>query len=455
MLPLLLVAAASLTAIGAINATLATRQTQQRIERLLNGVTAMLSTTNFPLTDSVLVQMRGLSGAEYIVSNRAGETRSATFARRPETIAPPQIERRGSPLGARVMIDGDVYFHKFAELPARANSSEALLLHVLFPEADFRSAWRGAFLPPIVVGILTIAAVAIVASLIAARISRGAARLGAEMERIARGDFTPAELPTRDDEIRDLSLAINRTAETLADYEREVRHTEQMRTVAMLGAGLAHEMRNAATGCRMALDLHANECPAHGDDESLTVAKRQLRLMEKQLQRFLRAGKSTDDTANRPLELAALVEELLPLVRPAARHARVELRWRRSAEATHILGDGETLGQAVVNLLLNAIEAVQQPGGGDPRVVEATLGDAQAGFAELVVSDNGPGPAAATTESLFSPFVTTKPEGVGLGLAVAKQIVEAHRGTIDWVRSSGQTRFRILLPTVTKGPISV
>src|SRR6185369_12928271 len=91
-------------------------------------------------------------------------------------------------------------------------------------------------------------------------ISRATVRLGGEMLRIARGDFTEAPLPGIDDEIRDLSVAVNRTARMLADYQEEVKRTEQMRTVAMLGAGLAHEMRNAATGCRMALDIHAEHC---------------------------------------------------------------------------------------------------------------------------------------------------------------------------------------------------
>src|SRR4029079_18885773 len=85
-------------------------------------------------------------------------------------------------------------------------------------------------------------------------------RLRSEVLRIARGDFREAPLTAIDDEIRDLSAAVNRTATMLAEYEAQVRHSEQMRTLTILGASIAHQLRNAATGCRMALDLHASAC---------------------------------------------------------------------------------------------------------------------------------------------------------------------------------------------------
>jgi C4-dicarboxylate-specific signal transduction histidine kinase len=205
----------------------------------------------------------------------------------------------------------------------------------------------------------------------------------------------------------------------------------------------------------MALDLHAESCRGSEDDETLPVAKRQLRLMESQLQRFLRAGKENASEMHREVDLASLIDELLQLVRPAARHAGVELQWQRSREATPVVGDDEALGQVVLNLLLNAIEAVQQPGSATPREVKAELRKMDGELAAFVVSDNGPGPQSAIAGSVFDPFVTTKPEGVGLGLTVAKQVVEAHHGTIHWTRVDGVTRFRVEIPLATKGSACV
>jgi signal transduction histidine kinase len=449
MLPLLAVAVASLGAVGAINAQFAARQTRERIERQLDGVISVLTTSNFPLTDSVLRQMRGLSGAEFVVADDAGAVQAATFS--PDVFEPgDEVAASSSRLGERILVDSRAYFHRIADLPLRTGQPNASRLHVLYPETEYRQAWRAAMLPPIVVGAVTIAAIAGVAIGIAGRISRATAQVSEEMLRVAKGDFSPSALPATNDEIRDLAIAVNRTAGMLGDYERQVRRTEQLRTAALLGAGIAHEMRNAATGCRMAIDLHAETCPAL-NDEALAVAKRQLQLMESQLQKYLQAGKAAAIGVHREVDLGHLFEDVLQLVGPAARHAKVELCWDRLPGDVTVDGDDEALGQAIVNLLINAIEAVQQPGGGEPRCVHVKLHSINPGFAELVVADNGPGPLAALADELFAPFVSSKPEGAGLGLANVKRIVEAHRGAVDWVRAEGMTRFRIEIPLTKRG----
>jgi C4-dicarboxylate-specific signal transduction histidine kinase len=221
-----------------------------------------------------------------------------------------------------------------------------------------------------------------------------------------------------------------------------------MRTVALLGAGLAHEMRNAATGCRMALDLHAEKCSAQNDVESLFVAKRQLRLMESQLQRFLRAGKPLDDSEKREVSLLALVDDLLPLVRPSARHARVNLAWTPPDHDILVLADQEALGQVVLNLLINAVEAVQQNSDDMRRAIDISLRKTDDARAELVVRDTGPGPKHSLETALFEPFITSKAEGIGLGLAVAREVVEAHHGSIDWRRADEMTSFRVVIPMI-------
>jgi signal transduction histidine kinase len=453
--PLLAVAIASLAAVAAINARLAADHTRLRIERQLQGVVGVLTASNFPLTEPVLRKMRDLSSAEFALTDVAGRSLATSFA-----AAPPQLPNDATvdkledvALGASLAVAGQEYFHTAVTLAARPGAEDDRVLHVLFPKDEYLRNWRAAFLPPLVVGVVAVAAAAVVARVLAGRISRATSRLGDEVLRLARGDFGPVELPATDDEIRDLARAVNRTAQMLADYEHEVRRTEQMRTVARLGASLAHEMRNAATGCRMAVDLHADVCPGGHDDESLAVARRQLRLIESQLQRFLQIGRRPAEIVRREVDLARLVDDLLPLVRPAANHAKVELDWRLADDDLMIHGDEDGLGQVALNLILNAIEAVQQhPGdGAATRRVTVELGRSEHDAAELVVSDTGPGPATESATAIFEPFVTSKAEGAGLGLAVAKQVVEAHDGAISWSRLGGVTRFRVTLPAATKG----
>jgi signal transduction histidine kinase len=264
-------------------------------------------------------------------------------------------------------------------------------------------------------------------------------------------------LPAVDDEIRDLSVAVNRTAEMLTDYEQQVRRSEQMRTATMLGASIAHQIRNAVTGCRMAIDLHAVDCCASDDRECLDVAQRQLRLMESQLQRFLRIGKRPAEMVQRHVDLGDLVENLLPLIRPVAQHAGVQLGCRIASGRLAVRGDDDALGQVVINLLLNAVQAAQQNGieRQGLRRVNIEVSTTEAHAAEIVISDSGAGPADSVATSLFEPFVTDKAEGAGLGLAAAKEVVAAHGGSIGWNRENGMTRFRVELPLAMNGCIGV
>ncbi|HEX6962499.1 MAG TPA: HAMP domain-containing sensor histidine kinase [Lacipirellula sp.] len=452
MLPLLAVSAVSLATIAAFNARLAERQTQRRIERQVQGVVEVLSTSNFPLTASVLRQMRDLSNAEFVVTDERGAPLASSFDAAVDGLPPARSSARSGslPFGSPIAVHGQGYFHTAVDLAPRPSMADARALHVLFPQHEYLRSWREAFVPPLIVGGASMLAVGLAAHLLAGRISRATRRLGDNVLKIAQGNFAPAELPATDDEIRDLALAVNRTAGMLAEYEGEVRRTEQMRTAALLGTGLAHEMRNAATGCRMAIDLHAENCAAH-DDDTIAVAKRQLQLMEGQLQKYLQAGKASAIGACREIDLGRLFADVMQLVRPAARHAKVDLQCDLSPGEVIVDGDDEALGQAIVNLLINAIEAAQQSGGVEPRLVSARLRSDRTGFAELVIADNGPGPAAAVAGELFAPFVSSKPEGAGLGLANVKRIVEAHRGAIEWMRTEGLTQFRIEIPLAQRG----
>jgi C4-dicarboxylate-specific signal transduction histidine kinase len=148
-----------------------------------------------------------------------------------------------------------------------------------------------------------------------------------------------------------------------------------------------------------------------------------------------------------------LIDELLPLVRPAASHAGVTLECRVAAGNICVSGDEEALSQVILNLLLNAVEAAQQNGllRHEQRRVCIDVGAKAGGGAQIVISDSGAGPAESVSGSLFEPFVTNKAEGAGLGLAVAKEVIAAHDGSIAWERQDGMTRFRVGLPLTEKG----
>jgi len=340
------------------------------------------------------------------------------------------------------------FFHTLVPLSGRRGDERAATLHIFYPQEDYRRAWQHAIYPSAAFIVLALPVVMLLAGITASRISQRMSRLQGQVDRIARGDFQQLALPERDDEIRALGEAVNRKADMLARYEDDVRRTERMRTLAHLGGGIAHQLRNSATGCGIALDLHAQECPIGDDCESLVVAKRQLRLMEEYIQRFLQLGKTSSESDVEAIDLAALIDELLPLVQPAARHAHVSIEWQPPLERHSVAGDRASLCQLLINLFVNAVEAAEQGAvrHGAPGRVVVELSYSSANRLTLTISDSGLGPSADVAKDLFEPFVTAKTDGVGLGLSVAREVTRKHDGDIHWQRVNGMTQFIVELP---------
>jgi C4-dicarboxylate-specific signal transduction histidine kinase len=163
-------------------------------------------------------------------------------------------------------------------------------------------------------------------------------------------------------------------AEKLAKYEEETRQSERLKTLGTLGGGIAHQIRNAATGCRIALDLHLRDCPlagANGDDGTpLGVAVRQLAVIESHIQRFLTLGKASP-RERRPVDLAVVMREATALVEPMSAHVGVELTHATVSEMI-VSGDQESLVQMLVNLLVNGVEAAAKSESVGGRVAVAT-----------------------------------------------------------------------------------
>jgi signal transduction histidine kinase len=428
-------------------AYLGTTRARDQQEENLRRVVGTLTDAPFPLTDRVLRQMSGLSGAEFAVLDdenriqgstlRLGAEEGASLARLPG-------EDRLKKLAARTVVTLAGRTYLGGRVLARRGSGRPGWLVVLYPEDQWGRVAREAAYPALFSGVIAAVAVMLLTTMLARRFVRPIQQLGNQTAAIASGQFRPVDVGRRDDEIRDLAVSINQMTGKLSRYEDEVRRSERLRTLGQLGAGMAHQLRNAATGARMAIELHQRDCPAGQGDESLGVAMRQLRLMESYLQRFLGLGRGRP-TPYQPLSLAGLLEDVVELVRPACAHARIELQWQKCAEPLQVLGDHEALEQLLVNLVLNAIEAASRQGEVAPQVI-VELVRKPCNRVLLCVGDSGPGPAAETRDRLFEPFVTDKPDGTGLGLYVARQVAEAHQGVISWRREKGLTWFEVELP---------
>lgn len=230
---------------------------------------------------------------------------------------------------------------------------------------------------------------------------------------------------------------------------------ERLQAVAELSASLAHEIKNPLASIRSATEQLARRHARRGesdDDETALFALtvREADRLSRLLSEFLDFAR-TRAAQLTPVALTAVARSAVAL---AEQHpdrgadVRLLLDLPEDDAGCVVAGDDDLLHRAVFNLVLNAVQAVGPTGCVRVRVA-ATVDSALAGDAVAVeVCDDGPGIAPAVRERLFEPFVTSKPGGGGLGLAVVQRAAEAHRGVVLVDALPQGTRFTLLLPRV-------
>jgi signal transduction histidine kinase len=141
-----------------------------------------------------------------------------------------------------------------------------------------------------------------------------------------------------------------------------------------------------------------------------------------------------------------LVARALAVFEPSIKGQPIELTRRLAPEPAFVRADPEQMMHVLLNMLANAAEAI--PGGGriDVDLRRVLSDDGESPLAEISVKDTGPGVATQSRGRLFQPFYTTKPSGSGLGLSLAKQVIERHRGDIHVESNGGGARFIVRLP---------
>jgi len=438
-----LLAVVAMTTVAAVSAA---RQREAQTLAQLQNVVETLAHTSVPYTEAVLHKMSGLSGAEFVACDARGGVVASTL---PVATSLPAGFGTGVPGGELTSLTSQptVEFGKTRYFLARMEphgDAKVRSLFVLYPVASWSRARWDAVVPPLAVGAGAILLSSLASGWLAQRFSRRIRLLQEQVAAIAGGDFAEIIAGPRRDEIQELVVSVNSMSAQLREMQQAIRQSERTRLLAQLAGGLAHQLRNAVTGARLALQLHQRRCGAGPDDKSLSVALRQLALTETQLRGLLSLGRR-EQSQPAFCDPRQVVDDVASLVEPTCEHADVSIELMHDTNAgsespDKIRADLESLRAAILNLVTNAIEAAG-PGG------QVTLRTVRQGaMLGIEIGDNGHGPAAQVASTLFEPFVTSKPEGVGLGLSLARQVAIDHGGTLAWTREMDRTVFRLMLP---------
>ena len=441
LVPFVGIVVLSITAI-AVGAAMfaAARSERQTIDRLRTVVGA-LDHTNIPFTTAVLQKMRELSGAHFVARAESGRVVASTLPADEAWPGSVDLRAYSGDLNSLAMhsiltLGPTRYFVSTLATPGNPVSSS---LVILYPELDWSRERREAAMFPLTVGGATVLLTAIVALWVAHRISARIDILKSQVASIASGNFTEIPVGLRRDEVQDLVVSVNRLCVQLRQMQQAVRESERSKLLAQVAGGLAHQLRNALTGARLSLQIHERRCHRMEDDQTLAVALGQLSLTETHVKGLLSLGRGEQRTLGE-CQVAPLLHEIAALLDPVCVHGHVSLELLAPDPGIVLHADRESLHSALMNVTLNAIEAA---GRGGCVGVAASATDRELC---IEISDTGCGPPEALAKTLFDPFVTGKREGVGLGLAIARQVAGDLGGTLTWQRRDQRTYFRFQFP---------
>ncbi len=244
--------------------------------------------------------------------------------------------------------------------------------------------------------------------------------------------------------INDLSQA-HADAEVIARQRDALRQSEKLTAMGSLLAGVAHELNNPLAivmGRASLLEEKTEGTPLHADAARIRdAAERCGRIVRT----FLNMARSRP-AQHAPVQLNDLVRAAADMLGYTLRSHGIEVDLRLAADLPEVQADGDQIGQVVLNLIVNAQQALAQHGG--PRRITVLSGLDGAGSVCLRVADSGPGVPADVRDKIFDPFFTTKADGkgTGLGLSVSRSIARDHGGDLLLEDGPGGARFCLRLP---------
>ncbi len=269
------------------------------------------------------------------------------------------------------------------------------------------------------------------------QIRDAAGKLGPHLPQIV---FTPSgDFRGLHAQVNHLTGRIEEVVAALQQREREVLRAEQLSAVGQLAAGVAHEVRNPLTSIKMLVQLALEQRTSVPPDD-LQVIDGEIRKMENSLRAFLDFARPPK-AERRSVDLLSIVAAVIGLIRGRTEKQNVALRVYDPGRPVVVTADPDQIRQVLVNLALNALDAM--PTGG---VLQLVVRDSLDGV-EVEITDTGAGIAAEVAPKLFQPFVSGKDTGLGLGLVISQRIAEDHGGRLIGANAEGVgATFTLTLP---------
>lgn len=254
-----------------------------------------------------------------------------------------------------------------------------------------------------------------------------------QMRWVQAGNLKARATEETNDEIGELTRGFNAMVQSLdqatreleESHEKQIQQAGKLASIGELASGIAHEIRNPLAGIGAAVEVLSEENGLNGQHaEIVGEIRRQITRLNATLRDLLNFARQREPEIA-PCSVGDLIKPMLALVRPDAQKQHVTIVEQWADELPPISVDAGQVQQALLNVLLNAIQAM--PEGGTLTVRATSAGS----MVRIAISDSGSGIPRENLRKIFSPFFTTKHRGTGLGLAITRSIIEKHHGRVS------------------------
>lgn len=443
VLPFAAVAVIAISAVAWVAYDVTTTTAAARIRTDVANATSVASRSGMALNPAILAAIKEATGADVITFSDRGVIAT--------TVAGPEREALTSRIingaSGRLISSDAALVVELAGPPAvfasyrGVNNQPGTIVAVLKDTRDVERA--NATLRNTIVGAAAISLIVMIGAgqLVARQVTAPIGRLAAFAERVSTSH--PNERAAAgDDEVGRLGAAFNGMLGRLDAAQAAVVSAEKLGLAGLMAARVAHDVRNPLSSIKMQTQLlNASLTPGSESREMTEAMLHDISQVELVVGGLLEVARPRGLQTS-PQRLNDVIEGVLRQVAPQCRHRQITVERRLASDLPVMPLDADRLTHALMNVVINATEALRE--GGTLTVTSARSG---AGDVLVVVDDDGVGIDAATAVRVFDPFVTTKPGGVGLGLVNAKAAIESHGGTITLApRQPAGTRATIRLP---------
>jgi signal transduction histidine kinase len=450
VIPFVLVALVATAGTAWVALSVVSRTLEARVRTQVQDAADMVSRSDFAMNPKVLQAVRQLTGADVLTYTTGGAILATTLDRvqraslvaaimAPENTRTAPAEANGPPLVRAMTCDGPCYV-AYRRLADRPDTIVALVAET----KEATSATRAITRTILLAAALSVVVLVVASQIVASRVTAPINLLVAFTHDASAGD-PRRRAPAGDDEIGRLGGSFNDMLDRLDRSHAALVRSEKLALAGVLAARVAHDIRNPLSAIKMQAQLLEPRLAGHPDDRAMLDAiLHDIELVESVVRDLIELARPGELNL-RPARVNDVVNDALRQMTSQLQHRRIRVEARLDETLPAVSLDADRFKQALLNVIVNAADAMTAGG-----TLEVVTRPGPESTIELDVCDDGVGVNPDLVDRVFDPFVSTKRDGVGLGLVNARAVVESHGGRIVLVRREPQgTRVRITLPVIT------